>query len=463
MKKKISLPLYLSLLLTLIPGGLFIRYAGVVNYETGGISKKVAAFYYPWYSNTTDYSQSAPYPIDDDATWRHWDGPGWEPPTNVCSTNTPLWGWYDSADPAIIQTHLGQAEWAGIDAFVVSYWGAGGPDFYNFQAALRVAKNVTSPIKFAPYFEIFGSMVDRTDDASITQSLLQEFLQLHDILTDIEFRDNVWVEQGKPVLFIYVMKDIPSAIWLTVQNGLEAAGKEFFLVGDRPARGSDDYAVISAAHQYDVYAPLRDNSYTRDFLTIKWDCRRAGTLFAAGVSPGYDDLVVRDGNLPRDREGGETYTMTWELALSLHPDWITITSWNEWHEGTEIEPSVEHGDLALNQTRAYIQEFKSGHHSTLTIGNPLRPQYTHLTIFIALVWAVAGTCTVSKVRKRFGTIAFSPRLSYLYWIFAGGYLIFTLWSLIGSYLALNAFYSLFSGKIYFFLLGNLLFFMKRPG
>ena len=30
----------------------------------------------------------------------------------------------------------------------------------------------------------------------------------------------------------------------------------------------------------------------------------------------------------------------WEEALKIHPEYISVTSFNEWHEGTQIEPAI---------------------------------------------------------------------------------------------------------------------------
>ena len=47
----------------------------------------------------------------------------------------------------------------------------------------------------------------------------------------------------------------------------------------------------------------------------------------------------------RGTSGGQTYRVLWEEAIKADPDWVLITSWNEWHEGSEIEPSWEDGDV----------------------------------------------------------------------------------------------------------------------
>src|SRR3954467_15422757 len=56
-----------------------------------------AAFYYPWYPET-----------------EHW------------STHyKPTLGAYDSSDPAVLARHVSMAKYAGLDAFIPSWWGAG--------------------------------------------------------------------------------------------------------------------------------------------------------------------------------------------------------------------------------------------------------------------------------------------------------------------------------------------------
>ena len=65
-------------------------------------------------------------------------------------------------------------------------------------------------------------------------------------------------------------------------------------------------------------------------------------LFIPCVAPGYIDTRIRpwnDGNT-RDREQGAYYDRSFGAAIAVKPEIIGITSFNEWHEGTQIEPAV---------------------------------------------------------------------------------------------------------------------------
>ena len=49
---------------------------------------------------------------------------------------------------------------------------------------------------------------------------------------------------------------------------------------------------------------------------------------------------------------------SWKAALAVDPPWILVSSWNEWHEGSEIEPSLEHGRRYIDVTRAWADRFR---------------------------------------------------------------------------------------------------------
>ncbi len=86
----------------------------------------------------------------------------------------------------------------------------------------------------------------------------------------------------------------------------------------------------------------------------------ANRISCITIIPGYDDSVQPSSKPPRpitDRFNGETYRIMWENAITADPDWVIITSWNEWHEGSEIEPSAELGDQYLRITKRFAPQF----------------------------------------------------------------------------------------------------------
>ncbi len=405
-----------SILLSVTP----IRFFSIANSLPTTTTPKVAAFYYGWWGNTTDYTQTGAINVTDDAQWRHWDGPNMNPPETFSSPFTPTMGLYDSADPELIEYHLREAERVGIDAFVVSYWGHGGFEWDNFVTMLQVADYINSNVSLSLYFEIFMQGLSEKSDEDASAIIHEQFNFLYDFITESPHQDVLWYEDGKPVLFVYVTQAVSPNVWENVTS--ELGDKQFFLVADRPGNQDIYREAFHAIHQYDVYAPTYRGTYFNDFLGHKIRSRDFDQLFIAGVSPGYDDHLVRDGNPPLDRRDGLTYAESWEAALSLNPDWITITSWNEWHEATEIEPSVENGDLALNQTQDYIEIFKSGNYSYQTIIYRETWQLASWSVFtLAGLWIgfilLARKYSTSKesspVLKGFSLLAGNGALGYI--------------------------------------------------
>jgi hypothetical protein len=80
------------------------------------------------------------------------------------------------------------------------------------------------------------------------------------------------------------------------------------------------------------------------------------------VIPGYDDTKIRKPGLKADRLDGRTYRVLWEEAVKAKPDWVLITSWNEWHEGSEIEPSLEDGNKYIELTGDQAVRFLGADH-----------------------------------------------------------------------------------------------------
>jgi hypothetical protein len=70
-----------------------------------------------------------------------------------------------------------------------------------------------------------------------------------------------------------------------------------------------------------------------------------GLVWAPSVAPDYlDDPAVPGNTTPTlDRDNGAAHDRQWSNALGTAtggpPSWVSITSFDEWHEGSTIEPA----------------------------------------------------------------------------------------------------------------------------
>ena len=88
----------------------------------------------------------------------------------------------------------------------------------------------------------------------------------------------------------------------------------------------------------------------------------AGRSVMLTVTPTYKDTIVRGKlgfEIPKKVDGKSVYDWTWETAIKNEADYILIATWNEFFEGTAIEPSKEYGDYYLKETKRWIKEFKN--------------------------------------------------------------------------------------------------------
>jgi len=92
----------------------------------------------------------------------------------------------------------------------------------------------------------------------------------------------------------------------------------------------------------------------------------------ASVGPGYDHSAV-PGREPLivARENGKFYERNWLRFLRRPSNFVAIETWNEFHEGTEVCESKEHGRQYIDLTRKYVDLFKKGWKPA-----PLRGPYT---------------------------------------------------------------------------------------
>jgi hypothetical protein len=278
---------------------------------------KVGIFVYTWYNPADPISWAYPKIVD-----------------------KPLLDFYNSSDPIVIATQIKEIADLGIDFVMLSYWGAcSPPEFSNVTITnwYDVAKTNASNLKLSIMVEPFNesgtydytaiydwafNLYNNTKGSSLIETVTGSLL-------------------AKPIIFFY--------------NGQVLTNN-----GDFPK--DDRFIVMTVGHSEYVdfwYDDIRNYIPTHERDQIS-------------VLPRFDDywqfeLGLRDHVNIIDRYYTEgLYQSQWERAIKRANEhsvrWITIATWNEYPERTEIEPHYDNTAwnkdpyYLYNMTRDYINQ-----------------------------------------------------------------------------------------------------------
>jgi hypothetical protein len=249
-----------------------------------------AAFYYPWYPET-------------------WG--------NLAAPEThfhPSAGFYDSSTPSVIATHISQMQNAKISAGLASWWGQGSATNGRISTLLRAADSTS--FRWGLYYEPEGY-----GDPSVTQ--IQSDLAY---ITSTYGRDTNYVRvNGKPVLFV----DADANDGCGMADRWKQANTYGVYVMLKAFSG---YATCASQpdgwHQYGPASPTHQvgsDSYS--------------------ISPGLWLNTSATPLLDRDLT---TWNQSIRSMIASGARWQLITTFNQWGEGTAIEPAAEWSNAYLD-------------------------------------------------------------------------------------------------------------------
>lgn len=264
---------------------------------------------------------------------------------------------YDTQDPTEVSRMVGQAIDAGLDGFVVSWDGA---PHENATRTLLTAAAARPGFLVAPLLELntwisSGLLGKSTFNATAAAAATRSFFA--DAPAGSVLRTN-----GRPVMFTFGMWNLSPSDWRVFRAALIDLNP--FIVGDRI---TGDYAV-DGFYNYDPNTRTipglearNDDGVNLTRLQSVLDPSIPQRLWAATASPGFDNRASAPLFQRRwtDRESGARYDDTWRLAIDSAPEWVVVTSWNEWYEQTHIAPGILTGTRALTQTAFWTSRFRS--------------------------------------------------------------------------------------------------------
>jgi hypothetical protein len=282
--------------------------------------RPVMAFYYPWYEQS-DWS-----------------------PARMSDVAAPT---YSGGDDATIKRHIQQADDAGIDALICTWYGPTETRLnQRCQRLLQLVQASGRHLRVA----IIPDQSAAFDPALRTVAGLAGALDV--LRRDFMSSPAYFTFQGKPAVFWFNPPSLGGvAAWQQLRDRADPHHDEFWF------GGTDDFsymAVYDTLYYYDITwedAPGAAMASYAGRLAGFNAGHGESRLFVGTVMPGYDDLRIRPDGHRRDRANGDYYRGAWQTAIDRQADAVVLTSFNEFFEGTYIEPSVQYGDLYLRLTR----------------------------------------------------------------------------------------------------------------
>ena len=270
---------------------------------------EVAIFYYPWYGTQSREGQ-----------WQHWQQHGNDPPTHVASGWMPVRGAYSSSDPVVVRAQMREIAEIGVQTVIVSWWGQDSVEAARLPAVSRAARD--AGLRVALHVEPY---------AGRTASQLEPQIR-------------ALADKGITDFYVYDSVFTPDDEWRALNRRLP--GVRLFANTSLPGKALA--GGFAGLYTYDVY--IYDGS---SFPRMCASARQLGLLCAPSVGPGYDAFRATGDPRRRSRERGATYDGMWRGAIRAHAPIVTITSYNEWHEGTQIEPARAVGSPYASYDGAY--------------------------------------------------------------------------------------------------------------
>lgn len=308
------------------------------------VGPRILAFYYGWYG-TPEVSRS----------WMHYEEVDLSKKRIRSHVRFPAQGVYDSTDPDVLKRHVEQAAAAGIQTLVCSWWGKGDQTDRSLRALLPLA--AAKGLTVCPLYERVPAPGDPGTLTADWRYLLKEY-----------GKSPGWLKvDGKPVFFLFTraQEQLQPEEWSTALASMEkefAPGLVVFAEGDRfDAAVTFDGLYHFNPEPFYQNRPLSSvaQNFEAGFRRLRERATRFRRIPVFTVTLGGRDAAPLRGAVPLGPRETVFYRTQWNEALKAPDTWVLINSFNQWHAGTELEPSLELGDTYLRVTSELARRHKS--------------------------------------------------------------------------------------------------------
>jgi hypothetical protein len=302
-------------------------------------SPRIVAFYYPWYGSP-----------EFNGKWIHWEQGSAVPPRDISSDYYPVLGAYSAVDPAAVAQHFAWLREAGIGVVASSWWGKGTREDRAIRVLLDVGEEYGIQVAF--HIEPYGG---RTADrvAGDIAYLYERYGDHPAFFRSTETTRWSTGDQPKGLFFIW-SSTVPNEqigyveadYWRDMMDQIHGLPDGGLVIADTPSGNWIDGGHFDGLYNYATLEESPDFGWARTLPPDAW--------YVPSVIPGFSVKRLSDASTATtDRNGGATYQRQWSAALGtgVEPRIVSITSFNEWHEGTQIEPAAS--EFPRNDTHNY--------------------------------------------------------------------------------------------------------------
>lgn len=294
---------------------------------------------------------------------------------------TPLLGDYDNRDPKILSQHIKWANRYGVNTFMIEWCGMPRGDFFastDYIVSLFPENPDFANINF--YFVYsFASGLRREGEENFSAVDFDDKNVVNKLIKDIEFAASNYFPlpnhlkiDGKPVIYLWAVNlatgNLKKAIAKLRKTILRKYNLELFLIADEV--GWSTVPDLSRTTLFDAVMPyimIKFEGQPPKNYSLKsslkeiipqqqyWSnvCDDLMIDYIPGIFPGfngkgspfcYDDNYKRSTPVvSRSRSGFSNFILNAKGLIDTDVNMLYITSWSEWNEGTNIEPSNEFG------------------------------------------------------------------------------------------------------------------------
>lgn len=323
----------------------------VVEKEERTSRKPVLVHYMPWFRSK-----------EVDGAWgQHWTMTNKNPDIinsegkrEIASHYYPLIGPYSTKDKDLQQYHLLLMKLSGVDGVIFDWYGKRDVlDFEEIKLGMEsfVSELENTNIEFAVMYE---DRVVKEQARSLTQQQINQAVgDLMYIEQKYLSKDNYVHIENNPLLMVFGPSYIDNPTdWTTILNSINVDINLLTLWNTTNVIGnnntSGEYAWIDRSHLTTLSGYYLNNvDFNKDIV--------------GGIAyPRFDDYYIEGGwKSPEEDDwslegrGVDVFRESFDESLRHPVDFTQIATWNDFGEGTQIEPTKEHGFLHLELLQEY--------------------------------------------------------------------------------------------------------------